>query len=426
MVDVDPWVDPKEALMSIISRLSPTLRRVYTKDHSAVAHDQFGSIGAQVCERWGGQITYFLTSNICCPSPAVTYGFDGRNKRHEKICFDRRSRHIAPRHMGAILETGNSLVAALDPNDSVGVMDGFFPDADFFTEFERFDRFIDKIRREGSGIDYVSICSPNYLHDSHIRFALRSNADAICEKPLVLNPWTIDGLQEMEAQTGRRVNTLLQLRVHPAITALRDSVQYNARKEKYEVDLTYITSRGHWYLQSWKGDEKKSGGIATNIGVHFFDMLHFIFGNLQENRVYLRTETRAAGFLEYECARVRWFLSVDLSDVPEGPRREGQRTYRSITVDGQEIEFSGGFTDLHTRSYEEILAGRGFGLEDNRVAIETVAHIRSALIENSEKHPLLKRLRIELFSALNCYRRACIGDGSRIWHFAHVCGAKSA
>lgn len=301
--------------------------------------------------------------------------------------------YIAPRHMSAIRDTGNSLVAALDIRDSVGIIDSYFPDADFFTEFERFDRHIDKLRRGGAGVDYVSICSPNYLHDSHMRFALRSGADAICEKPLVLNPWNIDGLQEIEAETGRRVNTILQLRVHPAIIALRDKVGIVSRDRKHEVDLTYITSRGHWYLQSWKGDEKKSGGIATNIGVHFFDMLHFVFGALQENRVHLREDTRAAGYLEYERARVRWFLSLNVGDVPEGPRNDGKRTFRSIRIDGEEIEFSGGFTDLHTRSYEEILAGRGFGLEENRVAIDTVAHIRTAPVESStcEMHPFVTR-----------------------------------
>jgi len=301
--------------------------------------------------------------------------------------------YIAPRHMGAIRDTGNDLVAALDPNDSVGIIDSHFPEADFFTEFERFDRHIDKQRREGNGIDYVSICSPNYLHDSHMRFALRSDADAICEKPLVLNPWNIDGLMEIENDTGRKVNTILQLRVHPAITELRERILSGPKDKKHEVDLTYITSRGHWYLQSWKGNEKRSGGIATNIGVHFFDMLHFIFGKLQVNKVHLSQETRAAGYLEYEHARVRWFLSIDIDDVPTPVREQGQRTFRSITVDEQEIEFSGGFTDLHTRSYEEILAGRGFGLEENRVAIETVAHIRQATCEaGGERHPFTSKV----------------------------------
>ncbi len=303
--------------------------------------------------------------------------------------------YIAPRHMQAIKATGNVLVAAYDPNDSVGIIDSHFPDADFFTEFERFDRHVDKLRREnhGSYIDYVAICSPNYLHDSHMRFALRSNADAICEKPLVLNPWNIDGLQDIEHDTGRKVNTILQLRVHPAIVALREKVQAGAKDSKHEVDLTYITSRGHWYLQSWKGDVKKSGGIATNIGVHFFDMLHYIFGDLQQNIVHLNTDTKAAGYLEYEHARVRWFLSVDVEDVPQAARDAGQRTYRSITVDGEEIEFSGGFTDLHNRSYEEILAGRGFGLEENRTAIATVASIRGATPAalTGDFHPFLRK-----------------------------------
>lgn len=304
--------------------------------------------------------------------------------------------YIAPRHMKAIQATGNNLVAALDPNDSVGIIDSYFPDADFFTEFERFDRHVDKLRRanEGRQINYISIASPNYLHDSHMRFALRSGADAICEKPLVLNPWNIDGLKEIEKDSGQKINTILQLRLHPAIIALRDKVKSGPKEHKYEVDLTYITSRGHWYLQSWKGDTKKSGGIATNIGVHFYDMLHFIFGDLQENVVHYSSETKAAGYLEYAQARVRWFLSIDLNDVPAPVRSDGQRTYRSITVQGEEIEFSGGFTDLHTRSYEEILAGHGFGLEENRVAIETVAAIRTAtpLGLSGEYHPFLKNV----------------------------------
>jgi UDP-N-acetyl-2-amino-2-deoxyglucuronate dehydrogenase len=302
--------------------------------------------------------------------------------------------YVAPRHMKAIKDTGCELVAALDPNDSVGIIDSYFPDAHFFTEFERFDRHIDKLRRRNQGqqVDYVSICSPNYLHDSHMRFALRSGADAICEKPLVLNPWNIDGLIEIEKDSGQRVNTILQLRVHPSIVGLREKVQSTAVKAKHDVDLTYITSRGRWYQQSWKGDDKKSGGIATNIGVHFFDMLHYIFGELQESVVHHSSDAKAAGYLEYQHARVRWFLSADVNDVPRAALSTGQRTYRSITIDGDEIEFSGGFTDLHTRSYQEILAGRGFGLEDNRVAIETVAAIRTAqpigLV--SDYHPFLK------------------------------------
>jgi UDP-N-acetyl-2-amino-2-deoxyglucuronate dehydrogenase len=303
--------------------------------------------------------------------------------------------YIAPRHMQAIKATGNQLVAALDPNDSVGIIDSHFPDADFFTEFERFDRHIDLRRRakNGSRIDYVSICSPNYLHDSHVRFALRSGAHAICEKPLVLNPWTIDGLQEIERETGKKVNSILQLRLHPAIIALREKVRSKQNGSKHEVNLAYITSRGHWYLQSWKGDTKKSGGIATNIGVHFFDMLHYIFGALQTSEVHLYDDTKAAGYLEYENARVRWYMSVDIEDVPVELRESGQRTYRSITVDGDEIEFSGGFTELHNRSYEEILAGRGFSLEENRIAIETVAGIRTSKVVPAKDngHPFLRK-----------------------------------
>lgn len=304
--------------------------------------------------------------------------------------------YIAPRHMKAIKDTGNNLVAALDKNDSVGIIDSYFPEADFFTEFERFDRHVDKLRRNGASnkVDFVSICSPNYLHDSHMRFALRAGADAICEKPLVLNPWNIDGLQEIEKETGRKVSTILQLRLHPAIIALKQKVATTPKGHKFDVDLTYITSRGHWYLQSWKGDDKKSGGISTNIGVHFYDMLHFVFGALQDNKVHYNSPTKAAGYLEYEKARVRWFLSVDVNDIPQEVRAAGQRTYRSITANGESIEFSDGFTDLHTISYREILAGNGFGLEENRVAIETVAQIRNAAISNltGDYHPFVNKL----------------------------------
>jgi UDP-N-acetyl-2-amino-2-deoxyglucuronate dehydrogenase len=305
--------------------------------------------------------------------------------------------YIAPRHMEAIKATGNRLLAALDPSDSVGIIDSHFPDADFFTEFERFDRYVDMRRRAKNGgqIDYVSICSPNYLHDSHMRFALRSGAHAICEKPLVLNPWNIEGLQEIERDTGRRINTILQLRLHPAITTLRNRIRSEIDARKHDVDLAYVTSRGRWYLHSWKGDTKKSGGIATNIGVHFFDMLHYIFGELQVNEVHMSSETKAAGYLEYERARVRWFLSVDIEDVPAMQRASGQRTYRSITVDGDEVEFSGGFADLHSRSYEEILAGRGFGVADCRTAIETVASIRTSKTVpfGDSGHPFLTKKR---------------------------------
>lgn len=303
--------------------------------------------------------------------------------------------YIAPRHMKAIKDTGNLLVAAVDKNDSVGVIDSYFPEAHFFTEFERFDRYVDKLSRNERRdiINYISIASPNYLHDSHIRFSLRSQADVICEKPLVLNPWNIDGLLSMEKSTGRKVNTILQLRLHPSILALRNKVQANESGKKYDVDLTYITSRGRWYGQSWKGDDKKSGGIATNIGVHFFDMLHFVFGGLQQNVVNLNSETACAGYLEYENARVRWFLSIDAQHIPDEIRDSGQRTFRSITCNGEKVEFSDGFTDLHTRCYEEILAGRGFGLEDNRVAIETVARIRSVVPigRQGDFHPFLDK-----------------------------------
>lgn len=313
----------------------------------------------------------------------------------KKFALIGASGYIAPRHMKAIKDTGNDLVAALDPNDSVGILDSFFPNTWFFTEFERFDRHIDKIRRKDGAekIDFISICSPNYLHDSHARFALRSGSDAICEKPLVLNPWNIEGLANIESDTGRKIHTILQLRLHPAIVALKEKVANSPGKEKFDVELTYITSRGRWYLQSWKGDEKKSGGVATNIGVHFYDMLHFVFGAVQENRVHLRSETRSAGYLEYEHARVRWFLSVDYDDLPEDVVKSGKRTYRTIKVNGEEVEFSGGFEDLHTLSYREILAGRSFGIEENRVAIETVADIRTRDISSlagTEHHPLVK------------------------------------
>jgi UDP-N-acetyl-2-amino-2-deoxyglucuronate dehydrogenase len=288
--------------------------------------------------------------------------------------------YIAPRHMKAIKDTRNDLVSAMDVNDSVGILDGYFPEAQFFTAFEQFEAFIDSEKRAGRALDYVSIASPNHLHDAHMRFALRVGADAICEKPLVLHPDDIDRLQAMERETGRRINTILQLRLHPAIIALRNRVAKMPAGKKADVDLTYITSRGNWYLNSWKGINEKSGGIATNIGVHFYDMLHFVYGRLQQNIVHLNTPIKAAGYLEYEHARVRWFLSIDVGDVPASERAKHKRTYRAIVADGKDIEFSDGFTELHTRIYEEVLAGNGFGVEENRVAIETVAHIRHAAI----------------------------------------------
>ena len=284
------------------------------------------------------------------------------------------SGYIAPRHMKAIRDTGGDLVVAYDPNDSVGILDSHFPDAHFFTEFERFDRHVDKLRRRGERLDYVSIASPNYLHDAHCRFALRSGADAICEKPLVLNPWNIDGLAEIERDMGKRIYSILQLRLHPAIIALRDKFRNSTKK--HTVELTYCTSRGRWYHASWKGDDSKSGGVATNIGVHFFDMLSFVFGKVQNNVAHLRTPERAAGFIECERAHVSWFLSVDRNDLPASVQGK-KTTYRSITVDGEEVEFSEGFTDLHTRSYEEVLAGNGFGLSEVRPSIEIVSAFRT-------------------------------------------------
>src|SRR6056297_1799025 len=267
--------------------------------------------------------------------------------------------YIAVRHLKAIKDTGNRLLATFDPHDSVGVIDSYFPESDFFKESERFDRHIDKLRRQGTKVDYLSICSPNFLHDAHIRLALRSNADAICEKPVVLNPWNIDALQEIENETGKNVFNVLQLRLHPSIKALKEKIDSLPDDTIHDIDLTYITSRGSWYYFSWKGDKSKSGGIATNIGVHFFDMLAWIFGDVKENIVHHSDDMTAAGFLLLKKARVRWFLSLDYKALPEEIKKKGQRTYRSIKIDNEEIEFSGGFTDLHTRVYDEILKGNG-------------------------------------------------------------------
>ncbi|MEO7923964.1 MAG: Gfo/Idh/MocA family oxidoreductase [Chitinophagaceae bacterium] len=285
--------------------------------------------------------------------------------------------YIAPRHMKAIKDTGNNLLAALDKHDSVGILDSYFPDADFFTEFERFDRHIEKLKRQGIHTDFVSVCSPNYLHDSHIRFGLRIGADVICEKPLVLNPWNVDALMEIEKETGRNVYTILQLRLHPAIIALREKIRKGPAK-KHKVDLTYITSRGHWYHTSWKGDVQKSGGIATNIGVHFFDMLMWIFGEVQENKVSLHTDDEASGKLLMEKAEIDWFLSINANSLPEEAKQSEKRTHRSLTIDGESFEFSDGFTDLHTRSYEEALNGNGFRLSEIKRSIELVHDIRNA------------------------------------------------
>ncbi|MBJ09933.1 MAG: oxidoreductase [Flavobacteriales bacterium] len=300
--------------------------------------------------------------------------------------------YIAPRHMKAIKETNNDLVAALDRFDSVGGIDTFFPNADFFTEPERFDRHLSKLKSTGKKVDYVSICSPNYLHDAHIRLALRNGADAICEKPLVLNPWNIDALADIEKDTGGRINNILQLRLHPSIIALKKEVEEGPTEKVYDIDLSYLTSRGKWYHVSWKGDRQKSGGIATNIGIHFFDMLTWIFGSVKGNITHILEDDRAAGFLDLERARVRWFLSVNYDFIPKHTKAIGQRTYRSITVEGEEIEFSHGFTNLHTRSYEEILAGNGFGLQEAKPSIEIVHEIRNATPQSlkGDYHPFCK------------------------------------
>ena len=301
--------------------------------------------------------------------------------------------YVAPRHLKAIRDTGNNLIAAVDPKDSVGILDQFGYDVSFFTEIERFDRHLEKLRRgpEKDQVHYISICSPNYLHDAHCRLAIRVGAEVICEKPLVINPWNLDGLEEIEAKTGRKVYTVLQLRVHPALLKLRESLQVEAGGKQHDVVLTYIASRGIWYHVSWKGQHEKSGGVATNIGIHFFDMLLWLFGPVGDVKLYHSDNKRMSGYIELENARVRWFLSVDVNDLPESAIAEGKTTHRSITVDGQEIEFSGGFTDLHTRVYEETLAGRGFGINDARPSIELTHRIRTSPISNVDSlaHPKL-------------------------------------
>jgi UDP-N-acetyl-2-amino-2-deoxyglucuronate dehydrogenase len=301
--------------------------------------------------------------------------------------------YIAPRHMKAIKDTGNTIVAALDKFDSVGVLDSYFPDADFFTEFERFDRHIEKLRIIKNPIDYISVTSPNYLHDSHIRFGLRNYADVICEKPLVLNPWNIDSLSVMEKEFGKNVYNIFQLRLHPTIIGLREKIKQGDRNKVYDVDLTYITSRGNWYYSSWKGDVHKSGGIATNIGVHFFDMLSWIFGSLNNNIVHINEHDRASGYLEFENARVRWYLSINQNNLPDKVKSEGNRTFRLIEIDGESLEFSEGFTDLHTKSYQNILEGNGFTLLEAKSAIDIVHSIRTQAPVGviGDYHPLAKR-----------------------------------
>lgn len=284
---------------------------------------------------------------------------------------------IAPRHLKAIKETGNRLVAALDKFDSVGIMDSYFPEASFFVEFERLDRHIEKLHRSGNNIDFLSICSPNYLHDSHIRFGLRHGATVICEKPLVLNPWNVQALEQMQKETGKSIYNILQLRLHPDIIALKKKVEAEPGKT-FDIDLSYITSRGNWYYTSWKGDVIKSGGIATNIGIHFFDMLIWIFGPVQTSTVHLHQHDRAAGFLQLKRARVRWFLSIDENTLPKEVREKGQRTHRSLKMEGNEIEFSDGFKDLHTTSYQNILSGNGFEISETLPSIDLVHSIRTS------------------------------------------------
>lgn len=301
--------------------------------------------------------------------------------------------YIAVRHLKAIRDTGNLLLASLDPSDSVGVIDSYFPESHFFVEFERFDRHVDKLRRSGIQIDFVSICSPNYLHDSHIRFALRSGASAICEKPLVLNPWNIEALAEIEQEYNKKINTILQLRLHPVLVDLKNKIDALPAHVKHTLDLTYITSRGNWYFNSWKGNIQKSGGIATNIGIHFFDMLTWIFGPVNHSTVHILLDNKASGVLTLQKAQVRWFLSLDQQDLPDSAIEKGSRTYRSIIMDQTEIEFSEGFTDLHTKSYEEILGGRGFGLSEAKASIDVVYQIRNSVTAPllGDYHPLCKK-----------------------------------
>lgn len=303
--------------------------------------------------------------------------------------------YIAPRHLKAIKETGHNLVVAMDVNDSVGIMDSHFPEAEFFTEFEQFSGFVEDLKQKGQKLDYIAVCSPNYLHLPHMKFALQNGIDVICEKPLVLNTEDLETLKRYEKQYGAKVNSILQLRLHPSIIALRDKVAAAPVDKVFDVNLTYLTSRGKWYLKSWKGFDEKSGGVATNIGVHFYDMLHFIFGDIEKNEVHYRDAKTSCGYLEYERARVRWFLSIDANHLPENAVQGEKLTYRSIDVEGEELEFSGGFTDLHTQSYENILVGNGYGVEENRAAIETVANMRNAPIVNNptNAHPLLAKVK---------------------------------
>lgn len=300
--------------------------------------------------------------------------------------------YIAPRHLKAIKDTGNNLLSAYDRCDSVGIMDSYFPQAAFFTEQELFDRHNSRIKEKGQNIDYVTVCTPNYLHDAHTRYGLRLGANVICEKPVVLNPWNIDALEKIEEETGRHAYTILQLRLHDSVVALKKKVSEGPKDKIYDVDLTYITSRGSWYYASWKGDERKSGGVATNIGVHFYDMLSWIFGPVEKNIVHVSSHDRVAGFLQLKQARVRYFLSINADHLPEEALKQNLRTYRTIMVDGDEFEFSAGFTELHTKSYEQILSGNGFGIAEARNCIQIVHDIRNATPIGlvGDYHPLAK------------------------------------
>lgn len=312
----------------------------------------------------------------------------------KKFALIGASGYIAPRHLRAIKDTGNELVVAMDINDSVGIMDSYFPEAEFFTEFEDFSAFVEDQQLNGEKLDYVAICSPNYLHAPHMKYALKNGIDVICEKPLVLSSEDLNVLKQYEELYGAKVNSILQLRLHPSIIALKEKVALAPPDKVFDVDLTYMTSRGKWYLKSWKGFDQKSGGVATNVGVHFYDMLHFVFGDLKHNEVHFKNEKTASGYLEYERARVRWFLSIDAKNLPENAVQGEKMTYRSITIGDEELEFSGGFTDLHTQSYQNILQGNGYGVDENRVAIETVEQIRvnSVVDANERAHPLLSKV----------------------------------
>lgn len=303
--------------------------------------------------------------------------------------------YIADRHMKAIKETGNQLICASDRFDVMGRIDSYFPDAEFFLETENLDKYIDDLRREGNPIDFVSICTPNYMHPSHIRFALRNGADAICEKPLVIFPKDIHIIKDIEAETGKRVYTILQLRYHKTILELKKKIDEGG-DNMYDVDLSYITTRGKWYLKSWKGDTQKSGGIATNIGIHLFDMLIWIFGSVKENIVHVYNQDKAAGYLQLEKARVRWFLSLDSNDLPKEATDKGMRTFRSITINGDEVEFSSGFTDLHTETYQNILNGNGFGIDDAHESILLTEEVRKATPrgKKGEYHPFLSKINL--------------------------------